>query len=193
MREEARARATQFVQEQYAAGRVNAERFGTVIDGLLAADSETQLAQIVRSLPQPVAFTDADRRLAEPLEIHSGTGRLHLTGRWQIATQTHISADLGSIRIDVTEAEFDDRTVDLHVFTGWGSITIIVPRGVEVQVVHHRGRIDSRLEPPIPGLPLIRLDVTTNIGRVRLRHPRIRGRGLRRLGTPGLRPRNRRS
>ncbi len=31
--------------------------------------------------------------------------------------------------------------------------------------------VDSRLEPPVPGLPLIRLDVATNIGRVHLRHP----------------------
>jgi hypothetical protein len=37
-------------------------------------------------------------------------------------------------------------------------------------------RDDSRLEPPLPGLPLIRLDVTTNIGRVRLRHPGPRDR-----------------
>ena len=47
--------------------------------------------------------------------------------------------------------------------------------GVAVQVVHHRGGVDSRLEPPVPGLPLIRLDVTTNIGKVRLRHPRPPG------------------
>jgi hypothetical protein len=28
------------------------------------------------------------------------------------------------------------------------------------------------LEPPVPGLPRVRLDMTTNIGRIRLRHPR---------------------
>ena len=30
---------------------------------------------------------------------------------------------------------------------------------------------DRRLDPPLPGLPLIRLDVTAMIGRVHLRHP----------------------
>jgi hypothetical protein len=102
--------------------------------------------------------------------------RLRLAGRWQVARETHLSADLGSVRVDLTEAEFDDRVIDLHVYTGWGSITIIVPRGVAVQVIHHRGGVDSRLEPPVPGLPLIRLDVTTNIGKVRLRHPARPGR-----------------
>jgi hypothetical protein len=36
--------------------------------------------------------------------------------------------------------------------------------------------------PPVPGLPLIRLDVTTNIGKVRLRHPGPPGRKNRRRG-----------
>lgn len=74
-------------------------------------------------------------------------------------------------RIDLTEAEFDDHVIDLHVYSGWGSITIIVPSSIAMQITHHRGGVDSRLEPPVPGFPLVRLDVTANIGRVHLRHP----------------------
>ena len=70
-----------------------------------------------------------------------------------------------------TEAELDGPVTDLHVYSGGGSITIIVPRGVTVQVTRHKGGVDRRLDPPVPGLPLIRLDVTANIGRVHLRHP----------------------
>ena len=103
-------------------------------------------------------------------------GRLRLAGRWQIARETHVSADLGSVRLDLTEAEFDGHVIDLHVYSGWGSITIIVPRGVAVQIVHHKGGVDSRLDPPVPGLPLLRLDVTTHIGRVHLQHPGAQGR-----------------
>ena len=114
-----------------------------------------------------MALTSPDRRLAKPLEVNSGIGRLRLGGRWQVASETHVSADIGSVTLDLTAAEFDDRVIDLHVYTGCGSITIIVPRGVGVQVTRHRGGVDSRLDPPLPGLPLIRLDVTTNIGRVR--------------------------
>jgi predicted membrane protein len=108
--------------------------------------------------------------------------RLRLGGRWQVATETHVSADLGSVTLDLTAAEFDDRVVDLHVYTGWGNITIIVPRGVDVQVIRHRGGVDLRLDPPVPGLLLVRLDVTTNIGRVHLRHPGRPERRGRRLG-----------
>ena len=175
MREDAQHRATEFLKELYAAGGIDAGRFDTGVAELLAATTDAELAEVIRSLPPPVALTSPDRRLAKPLEIHSGMRRLRLTGRWQVARQTHISADLGSVRIDLTEAEIDDRVIDLHVYTGWGSITIIVPRGVGVQVIHRRGGIDSRLEPPLPGLPLVRLDVTTNIGKVHLRHPAAPG------------------
>ena len=176
MRDDAQQRPTEFLKELYAAGDIDAGRFETSVAGLLAAETEAELAEVGRSLPPPVTLTSPGRRLDRPLEIHSGVGRLRLACPWQVARQTHVSAALGSVRIDLTGAEFDDRVIDLHVYTGWGSITIIVPRGVGVQVTHHRGGVDSRLEPPLPGLPLIRLDVTTNIGRVRLRHPGPRDR-----------------
>lgn len=168
---DAQHRAVEFVKELYAAGDIDAGQLDTGVAGVLAARTEAELAGIVRSLPAPVALTTPERRLAKPLEIHGGMGRLRLAGRWQVAAETHVSADLGSVRIDLTEAEFDDHVIDLHVYSGWGSITIIVPRGVAVQVTHHKGGVDSRLEPPLPGLPLIRLDVTANIGRGHLRHP----------------------
>jgi hypothetical protein len=176
MRDDAQQQATEFVKELYAAGDIDAGQLDTSVTGLLAATTEAELVKVVRLLPQPIALTSPERRLTRPLKIHSGLGRLHLAGKWQVAKETHISADLGSVRLDLTQAEFDDHTVDLHVYSGWGSITIIVPRGVGIQVTHHRGGVDSRLEPPLPGLPLIRLDVTAMIGRVHLRHPAPRNR-----------------
>jgi len=167
MREDnAQHRATEFLKELYAAGDIDAGQFDTGVAGLLAARTEPELAAVVLSLPAPVALTSPDRRLTKPLEIQGGIGRLRLTGRWQLARETHISADLGSVRLDLTEAEFDGHVIDLHVYSGWGSITIIVPRGVAVQITQHKGGVDSRVEPPVPGFPLVRLDVTTHIGRV---------------------------
>jgi hypothetical protein len=180
--EDARQRAMEFLKDRYAAGDIDTGRLDTAVAALLAATTEAELAEVVRSLPPPITLTSPDRQLAKPLEIHSGAGRLRLEGRWQVARQTHVSADLGRVRIDLTQAEFDDPITDLHVYTGWGSITIIVPRGVGVQITRHRGGVDSRLEPPVPGLPLVRLDVTTNIGRVHLRHPETQESRRPRLG-----------
>jgi hypothetical protein len=128
MREDARRRATEFVKELYAVGAIDADRLDTSLDEVLSARSETELAGAIRSLPTPVTLTSHERQLARPLEIHSGIGRLRLAGKWQLARETHIGADLGSISLDLTRAEFDDHIIDLHVYPGWGSITILAPK-----------------------------------------------------------------
>lgn len=139
MSDDDQQRAAEFVKELYAAGDIDAARLDESVSELLAARTQAEVAEVVRSLPAPVALTSPERRLDKPLEIHSGMARLRLVGRWQVARETHVSADLGSVRLDLTAAEFDDRVIDLHVYSGWGSITLIVPRGVDVQVVRHRG------------------------------------------------------
>jgi hypothetical protein len=179
LRAQDKQRATEFVKQLYAAGGIDEVHFEVGIARVLGATTDAELADVVRSLPPPVVFTAADRRLSRPLEIHSGMRRLRLGGRWQLGAETHVSADLGNVRLDLTEAEFDDYVIDLHVYTGWGTITIVVPRGVDVQITRHRGAVSTRLEPPVPGFPLIRLDATTNVGTVRLRHPDARARSKR--------------
>jgi hypothetical protein len=55
-------------------------QFEAGIADLLAAKTEAELAGVLRSLPPPIALTSVDRQLAEPLEIHSGTGRFAWKG-----------------------------------------------------------------------------------------------------------------
>lgn len=181
MGDDARQRAAEFLGELFDVGDIDAAGFDAGLSELYAARTETELAEVIRALPAPRAITGPGRpvvapprQLPEPLEIHAGVGRLRLGGAWKVARQTRVSAWLGSVTLDLTAAEFDERVVDLHVFTSWGRITIIVPRGADVQVSKHHTRVDSQLGTAAPGLPRIRLDVTTNIGRVRLRHPRHR-------------------
>jgi hypothetical protein len=99
MSEDAQHRATEFLKELYAAGHIDEGRFDAGVAELLTATSDAEVAEVVRALPAPVALTSPDRRLDRPLEIHSGMRRLRLTGRWQVARETHVSADLGSVRI----------------------------------------------------------------------------------------------
>jgi hypothetical protein len=72
--EDAQQRATEFLKELYAAGDIDEAGFDAGVTGLLAARTEAELAEVVRSLPPPVPLTSPDRRLTRPLEIHSGIG-----------------------------------------------------------------------------------------------------------------------
>src|SRR5215469_5749128 len=108
MRQDDKQRATEFVKQLYVSGGIDEVHFEVGIARVLGATTDAELVEVVRSLPAPVTFTTA-RRLSGPLEIHSGMRRLRLDGRWQLAAHTHISADLGSVRLDLTDAEFDDQ------------------------------------------------------------------------------------
>ena len=178
--EETRSRAVEALHALVVADRIDSAEFERAVADLLQARTEAELAELLRSLPSASAMTPAERRRDGPLKLGGGFGRLRIEGRWQVARQTSISVELGSVTIDLTDAELDDRVVDLKVYTGWGAIRIIVPPGLGIELVRHRGRVISRIGPPTPGLPLVRLTAITNIGRIHL-IPAGSGRRRRRL------------
>ncbi len=166
--EETRSRAVEALHALVTADRIDSAQFERAVAELLQARSEAELAELLRSLPSVSAMTPVERRRDGPLKLGGGFGRLSIEGRWQLARETSISVELGSVTVDLTDAELDDRVVDLKVYTGWGAIRIIVPPGLGIEMVRHRGRVISRIGPPTPGLPLVRLTVLTNIGRTHL-------------------------
>jgi hypothetical protein len=63
MRADDKHRATEFAKQLYAAGDIDDARFEAGIAKVLAASTDTELVDVVRSLPAPVTFTGPDRRL----------------------------------------------------------------------------------------------------------------------------------
>jgi hypothetical protein len=169
--DELRSNAVGVLRAMLAADRLGLADYERAVHQVLSARTETELDEVLRSLPSPVTVTPPDRRLDQPLKIRGGTGRLRLDRPWQLARQTSVRAELGSVLIDLTQAQFDERTIDLSVYTGWGTITIVVPPGVGIQLLRSHGTVSSRIAAPLPGLPVVRLRAQTNIGRIRLRTP----------------------
>ena len=106
------------------------DRFQEVLDALLGARTRSEFASVVRSLP-PVEFTPPTRHRQEPLEIVTSMGEVRLEGRWQVSRLTKIDIGMGAVVIDLREAEFDDWDVEIVAHTKMGSITVIVPPGLE--------------------------------------------------------------
>ncbi len=170
--EELRQRVIDVVQGLLASGKVDLDRFQRALDGLLAARTHADFASVVRSLPPPVQFTPAARRRQEPLEISASIGEVRLEGRWQVGRLTKIRTGMGAVTIDLTEAEFDDWDVEIVVHITMGSITVIAPRGLDVRQVGRSAAVNSTLEEPIPGFPVVRLSASCDTGTIRLMHPR---------------------
>jgi hypothetical protein len=181
--EDLRQCAIDAAQRLVAGGKLNLDGFQAVLDRLLDARTHADVASVFRSLPPPVEFTPPARRRQEPLEVSTSMGEVRLTGRWQVGRLTKIETGMGAVTIDLSEAEFDDWEVDIVVHTKMGSITVIAPRGVDVRQVGKSGAANSTLGPPIPGFPVVRLSASSDMGTIRLMHPkekRQRGWGRRR-------------
>ena len=169
--EDLRQRGIDYLQELLASGKVDLDRFQTTLDALLGVQTQADLATVIRSLPAPVEFTPPERRRQEPLEIATSMGEVRLEGRWQVSRLTKIDTGMGGVTIDLTQAEFDDRDVEIVVHTHMGTITVIVPRGLEVRPVGRSGPVNTALDPPIPGFPIVRLSATCDMGTIRVMHP----------------------
>jgi hypothetical protein len=169
--EDVQQRGIDFLQGLLASGKVDLDRFQKALGALLEARTQDDFASVVRGLPSPVEFTSPARRRQEPLEISTSMGDVRLEGRWQVSRLTRIDTGMGSVTIDLSQAEFDDREVEIVVRTGMGTVTVIVPRGLEVRPVGRSGPVNATLEPPIPGFPVVRLSATSNMGAIRVMHP----------------------
>jgi Cell wall-active antibiotics response 4TMS YvqF len=178
--EELQQRGIDYLQGLLANGKVDLDRFQKTLDALLGAQTYADFASVVRSLPPPVEFTPPARRRQEPLEISTSMGEVRLEGRWQVSRLTKIDTGMGSVTIDLSQAEFDDPDVEIVVHTRMGEITIIVPRGLEVRPVGRTGPVNTALEPPIPGFPVVRLSATCDMGTIRVMHPTEKGQHRRR-------------
>ena len=169
--EDVQQRGIEFLQGLLASGKVDLDRCQKALDALLGAHSQADFVSVVRSLPPPVEFTAPARRRHEPLEISTSMGEVRLEGRWQVSRLTKIDTGMGSVTIDLTQAEFDDWDVEIVVHTHMGEITVIVPRGLEVRPVGRSGPVNIALEPPVPGFPVVRLSATCDMGTIRVMHP----------------------
>jgi len=169
--EDLQQRGIDFLQGLLASGKVDLGRFQKALDALLEAHTHADFASVIRSLPPPVEFTPPARRRQEPLEISTSMGEVRLEGRWQVSRLTKIDTGMGSVTIDLSQAEFDDWDVEIVVHTHMGAITVIVPHGVEVRPVGRSGPVNASLEPPIPGFPVVRLSATCDMGTICVMHP----------------------
>ena len=167
--EELQQRGINFLQGLVASGKLDLDRFQEVLDALLGARTYSDFASVVRSLP-PVEFTPPARRRQQPLEIVTSMGEVRLEGRWQVSRLTKIDVGMGAVVIDLREAELDDWDVEIVAHTKMGSITVVVPPGLEVRQVGRSSPAGHATEPPIPGFPVVRFSATCDMGEIRVMH-----------------------
>ncbi len=184
------------LNEATSAGRLTLEEFGDRVTAALAARTRGDLDVLVVDLPAASTSLARTSSLAstsslattspystEPVSTQvswSGSGSgpgdivpigsVKRTGRWRLEPDTLLGTIVGSVKLDMRQAEFAAPVVTMHVQSVLGSVKVWIPRGVAVEVTG-QSLLGSRSvagDIPAPGAPLLRLKVDTVVGSVKI-------------------------
>jgi hypothetical protein len=168
--EDVREAAIARLHELFNRGGLSFESFCSLLDRVLAASSEAELNSAMSELPPLVRLTPAPRRLDRPLVLRAPGSDLQLGAGWQLAADTIVASGCGTARLDLTAASWDSQQINLRLET-WGSIEVLVPEGVAVQITGGSASVQlESLCPPVAGGPLLRVSNIGPTGSVRIRH-----------------------
>jgi len=173
-----RVEAVTRLHDLFSTGALSLDRFSELLEKVLTALDHADLEAAMLALPPLVRLTPSSRRLTKPLIVQTADAGLQLGSGWQLAADTTISTGFGRTRVDLTAASWDSCQINLHLET-WGSIEVLVPHGVGVQMIGGSGHIHlETLSTPVAGGPVVRISTSGPTGAIRIRHPKERNDGL---------------
>ena len=155
-------------------GRLSLEEFSERVSAALAARTQGDLDVLVADLPKAgtaVAHPAPTALAPVPSEHITPIGAVKRSGRWRLDRDQQLGTVLGTVKLDLRQAEFGAPAVSLRVQTVVGAVKIWVPHGVAVEVEGHtvvgtRSIVDD--VPARAGAPVLRLRVDTVIGSVKV-------------------------
>ena len=149
-----------------AEGRLTFEELADRIEAAGTARTRQELAPLTADLP-----AGAGAGHAEPIRVRT-LGDLKRSGAWVVPAECEFRSALGSIKLDLREANIAAEVIVIDAFTTFGTIELVVPEGVEVDV-RASGKLKQQSLPAAPpGAPRIVLKGGTVFGTVKVRHKR---------------------
>jgi class 3 adenylate cyclase len=185
------------------AGRLTLDEFADLAGRVYAARTRGDLDEVLVGLPgdvdvrRPVAAHDAGTvppggagSSAPPVTTPSAPRRRFVAimggtaarGRWRAPGRITAFAFWGGVKVDLRQAVIDERVVEVTAWAIMGSVDVVVPDGIPVELdgmVLMGGSSDNtrRSEvPPLPHAPLIRVHARGLWGGVTARTSRRRSR-----------------
>jgi hypothetical protein len=150
-------------------GRLTLEEFGERVGGAHAARTHGELALLTADLP-PLPERQPD---AEPARFRAFCSHLVRGGAWELPAQSHWRTVCGTIDIDLREVRLHEPTIDLHVVNVFGTVTILLPPGISLEVDGGGAFASQIVEPPPwpapPGAPRLRIHLSGPGGTLRVR------------------------
>jgi len=122
-----RSKAIVTLRDATVEGRLTLDEFAERVERAELARTHDELAAVVADLPRAGA-ADA------PVKHGAWFSRLQRSGRWELAPKSKVLCVCGTIDLDLGRATLHGPETTLHVRNFFGTVTILVPRGVQVTV-----------------------------------------------------------
>jgi len=136
-----RERALERLRAAAVEGRLTLEELADRSEAAGRAVMVRELERLVADLPAPLP--DLPAAAAGPVKA---VGDIHRSGAWLVPAESRYRSWLGGVRLDLRQARIGAVDVRIHVRTLFGTIDLLVPDGVDVEV-----RARTRLgRPPAP-------------------------------------------
>jgi hypothetical protein len=163
-----RERAVEQLRDAIVAGRLTLEEFSARVDGVHAARTTGELAVLTRDLPAGAP------PVAEPGRAHRAIcSHLVRSGPMALGERTSFTSIFGTIDLDLRHATIAAAEVELQVHNVFGSVTVVVPDGVVVEVegggLFASEDVEMPDTPPLPGAPVIRIRTSGPGGTLQVR------------------------
>lgn len=114
--------------------------------------------------------------------ITSVLGSEKRQGRWEVPARIDVTSILGEVVLDFTEAVVRTPEVEIQTAIVLGSLTLIVPEGIDVRLDDGANILGERKmklrEPVTPGAPVYRVRGFVLLGEVTVRPPRDKRRSF---------------
>ena len=172
----------------YAEGRLTREEHDERTDQLMSAKTFDDLVSITRDLvvvgthgPVPARqatspFTiDTTAQNSETDKMIAIFGGVNRSGRWRVRKNIQAFALFGGMDLDLRDAIFEGRVIEISGFWCFGGLDIKVPEGIEVldQTAGIFGGTDVRdIGDPAPGAPSLVIKGVALFGGVSVRGPK---------------------
>ena len=176
-----RERMVEVLRGHCADGRLTLDEFSDRVGLVYEARTRGDLDLVIADMPTPVAPRRAlSPSTRKPVPSAVAVFSSHKqTGRWRPSETLSAVAVMGSVELDLREAEFDHAVIHINATSIMGSIEVIVPEGVEVELTGFNlmGSKESRVAdtPGRAGALVIRVNAFVLMGSVLVRNKRPRG------------------
>ncbi len=153
-----------------AEGRLTFEELADRIEAAASAVMRSELGALTVDLPAAIAI-----REQAPIE-ESSLNDVKRNGAWVVPADSSFRSWFGHIQLDLRQARISGPEIRIHAWTLFGTVDVLVPEGVEVDVRARSklGQLKLDTRPPtVPGAPRVVLTGGSVFGVVKVRHKRL--------------------